>query len=97
MKMKTLEEIRPIEEAAEDDPLKLPNVVGVDIGRKIKGGKETDELAIPVLVSSKKDVPPAQTAPKVIDGVKTDVIERRYVPAIERGSGEAYATPGRPA
>jgi hypothetical protein len=94
--MKTLEEIRPIKEAAEDDLLKLPNVVGVDIGRKIMGGKETEELAILVLVSSKEDVPRAQMAPEVIDGVKTDVIERHYVPASGPGGGEPYVTSGEP-
>jgi hypothetical protein len=94
MSMKTVEEIRPVKEAAEDELLKLPNVVGVDIGRKIKDGKETDELSILVLVSSKEDVPRAQMAPAMIDGVTTDVIERRYVLAGERSSSDDCVAPG---
>ena len=73
-----LEQIRRIKEAAEADLLKLPGVTGVDIGPKIVDGKETGDLAIRVFVDTKQDVPAGQQIPAQIQGVPTDVIERRY-------------------
>lgn len=74
--MKSLDEIRRIKQEVERDLLKLPNVVGVDIGRKIVNGQKTDVLAIRVLVSVKKDMPEALAVPAEIQGVPTDVILR---------------------
>jgi len=55
--MKSLDEIRRIKNEAEAELLKLPGVVGVDVGYKYVGGKKTDVLAIRVYVKEKKDVP----------------------------------------
>jgi hypothetical protein len=64
---------------AEEGLLKLPGVTGVDIGFKEVGGKPTDKLAIRVLVSKKrKDVPKEERVPDEIDGIPTDVIERKF-------------------
>jgi hypothetical protein len=53
------------------------NVIGVGVGRKISGGKGTDDYAVRVYVRRK--LPLAllgkQRVPDAIDGVKTDVIE----------------------
>jgi len=75
----SIEEIRRIKEEVEADLLKRPGVQGVDVGYKYVGGQKTGEIAIRVLVAEKKDVPARQAVPKEIQGVKTDVIERRIV------------------
>src|SRR5947209_12268673 len=78
--MKTVNEIRPTKEAAEHDLLKRPGVTAVDIGYKYVGGKKTDELSIRVYVEKKKEkLPKEEAIPPVIEGIKTDVIERKYV------------------
>jgi hypothetical protein len=80
--MKTLSEIRPVKEAREVELLRLPGVTGVGIGPKIVDGKKTDDLSIRVFVAEKKEldsVPEEQRIPKTIKGVKTDVIERKFV------------------
>jgi len=74
-----MDEIRRIKEAAEAELLKLPGVTGVDIGPKIVNGKKTDLMAIRVYVKKKKDVPQKVAVPKEVEGVPTDVIERRFV------------------
>lgn len=80
--MKTIAEVVQVKEAVEDSLLKLPGVTGVDVGYKEVGGKPTGEVAIRVLVAQKKppkSVPEDQQIPPEINGVKTDVIERRFV------------------
>ena len=77
--MKTLNEIRPTKQAAEADLLKRAGVTGVDIGYKYVGGKKTDVLSIRVYVEQKRDVPEKDAVPKQIQGIPTDVIERRFV------------------
>jgi hypothetical protein len=74
--MKNIEEIRKIKKRAEKELLKLPGVVGVDVGYKYIGGKKTDALAIRVLVKNKKDITGENAVPKEIKGIPTDVIER---------------------
>jgi len=77
--MKTIDEIRPIKQAAEADILKRPGVTGVDIGYKYVKGKKTDKLAIRVYVEKKKPVPTTERIPKEIQGVDTDVIQRKFL------------------
>jgi hypothetical protein len=80
--MKTLLEVRPIKQAKEADLLSIPNVTGVDIGDKFVGGERTNEIAIRVYVAQKKPldtVPKGERVPATINGVKTDVIQRRFV------------------
>ncbi len=77
--MKPVAEIRKIKSTKEDELLSRPGVTGVDIGPKIVKGNKTDEIAIRVYVEKKKDVPAKEKIPATIDGVKTDVIERRFV------------------
>ncbi len=71
-------EIRPIKQAVEDRLLALPGVQGVDIDRKISGGKLTDQLSIVVYVAEKKDpsaLSEEELIPAEIDGVPVDVQE----------------------
>src|ERR1043165_4340078 len=63
---------------AEADLLKLPGVTGVDIGFKEVAGQPTDQVAIRVLVEEKKDVPKGQHVHKEIEGIPTDVIQRKF-------------------
>ena len=77
--MKSLDEIRRIKTEVEAELLKLPGVTGVDVGYKHVGGKKTDVLSIRVYVEQKKDVPEKEAVPKQIEGIPTDVIERRFV------------------
>jgi hypothetical protein len=65
-------------ESIEDELLQRPGVTGVDVGYKYVGGQRTEEIAIRVLVRSKKNVPRAQQVPETIDGIPTDVIERTF-------------------
>lgn len=77
--MKSLDEIRRIKRAVEKELMKLPGVTGVDVGPKIVKGKKTDIMAIRVYVEEKKDVSKEISVPKEIQGVPTDVIQRRFV------------------
>lgn len=80
--MKSLNVIRSVKASHEDRLLSLPGVSAVDIGKKFVKGKATEETAIRVYVEkkkSKKEVPSAEVIPAEIDGVKTDVIERKIV------------------
>lgn len=63
---------------SEQDLMKLPGVNAVDVGYKYVDGKKTDEIAIRVHVSKKKNVAEGETVPKEINGIKTDVIEGTY-------------------
>ncbi len=76
--MTTIDEIRRVKKESEGELLELPGVSGVDIGHKIVAGKETDLLAIRVYVEEKRDVPQEEAIPEEIQGVPTDVIERKF-------------------
>ncbi|MGH1564690.1 hypothetical protein [Mumia sp. DW29H23] len=75
-----VQEILPIKRAAEDELLSRPGVTGVDIGYKYVDGERTDEIVIRVHVAEKRDVPEGERIPAEIEGIPTDVIERRYEP-----------------
>jgi hypothetical protein len=84
--MANVSKIRPIKQTAEADLLKRKGVTGVDIGKKIVKGQKTDELSIRVYVEKKKDVAKKEMIPNKIEGIKTDVIERKFVlnPRLQR-------------
>ncbi|WP_299736484.1 hypothetical protein [uncultured Roseobacter sp.] len=67
---------------AESEFLRLPGVVGVGVGWKYVGGRRTNELAIRVYVTDKRDVPPPERIPPQFAGVPTDVIQRRIKPMV---------------
>lgn len=72
--MINLEKIRHIKTKHEKELLGKPNVVGVGIGKK----NMTDELCIKVYVITKKpesQLKPDEIIPKLIEGVKTDIVE----------------------
>ncbi len=77
--MPSMEELVAIKDRAETEYLSRPGVTGIDVGYKVVGGVQTDEVAIRVHVKKKKaSVPKAQMVPAQIDGVATDVLERDY-------------------
>ncbi len=62
----------------EDEILSMPNVVGVGVGNKVSGGKDTEESCIKILVSQK--LPPellgsGEAVSDQIGGTRTDVEE----------------------
>ena len=74
----TWDRIRAAKEKFERFLLERANVIGVGIGKKIVDGEETDEPAVIVFVERK--LPEAQLkrkdiVPKIVDEVKTDVVE----------------------
>jgi hypothetical protein len=77
--MASSDEVRRIKEDVERELLRRPGVTGVDIGPKYAGGKETGTLAIRVYVEVKKNVEGPDAIPKEIQGIPTDVIERKFV------------------
>ena len=73
-----LTDVRRVKEKYIEQLMSLKNVVSVGIGRKKVQDRETDELAIIVGVTQK--LPPSliqnrDFIPRVLDGVKTDVIQ----------------------
>ncbi len=82
-------ELRQVKAQVEREFLNRPGVVGVDIGYKEVHGRPTNTLAIRVLVERKRDVSPQQQIPVTVQGIPTDVIERRFelhvlaIPALE--------------
>ena len=74
--------IRPVKQEVEDELLAKPGVTGVDIGPKVTNGKPTGRLAIVVYVKKKKSLrqlSAAETIPKEINGIPTDVVEEEIV------------------
>lgn len=75
-------QLRTAKAAAERDLMKIEGVTGVGIGEKIKDGKRTGEMSVRVYVEKKlpkSKVPQNEMIPATIDGVPTDVIERKFV------------------
>jgi len=78
----TINELKKLKQEVKDELLRKPNVVGVSVGKKVVGGKPTDELAIRVLVRTKipigelkeEDVVPKQVSSGDLVA-KTDVVE----------------------
>jgi hypothetical protein len=77
--MPSIGELVAIKERVEEQYLARPGVTGIDVGYKVVGGVQTDEVAIRVHVQEKRaDVPEDQAVPGSIDGAVTDVLERAY-------------------
>jgi hypothetical protein len=77
--MPSVDELIAIKERVEARFLSAPGVTGVDVGYKEVGGQRTEQVAIRVHVAAKTDaIPDDQRVPAEIEGVVTDVLERRY-------------------
>ncbi|GAA2663136.1 MULTISPECIES: S1 family peptidase [Actinosynnema] len=71
--------VRPLKRLVEDDFLRRPGVVGVDIGEKVVGGEPTGRLAIVVYVRE-KGAAGRHTIPPDVLGVPTDVVQDTFAP-----------------
>ncbi|MDQ4214739.1 hypothetical protein [Microbacterium capsulatum] len=81
--MSTIDELVAIKEKVEAQWLAQPGVTGIDVGYKVVGGVQTEQIAIRVHVRKKRaDVPEDQRVPAEIEGVVTDVLERSYEPQV---------------
>jgi hypothetical protein len=79
-------EFSRVKEAHKEALMAKPNVIGVGMGYKVSEGVRTEELCLVTLVRQK--VPPSALqaealVPKVIEGVRTDVIEIGEVRALQ--------------
>lgn len=84
-------------EALESVVLQKKNVVGVAVGNKISQGKETNAVAVAVLVSKKE--PEAALAkqdfvPRSVNGVPTDVVEVGNIVALASRTDKWRPAPG---
>jgi hypothetical protein len=71
-------EIRQVKERYKEKILEKPHVVGVGIGYKVAGRRETDRLSIVALVRQKLPVaalPASAVLPQEVNGVPVDVIQ----------------------
>ena len=71
-----LEHLRVVKDLHEADLMQKPNVVGVGIGLRQRGGEQTDEPVIVVSVTHKPPsslMPPEDVIPTELDGVPVDV------------------------
>lgn len=81
--------LRELCESSAETILKLPNVVGIGIGHKLKQHEETGETCLTVLVSKKlrrEDLQAEELVPATLGGVATDVIESGLLTADTRGT-----------
>ena len=70
--------IKEVKSAHEHELLRKKNVVGVGIGKKIVGGKQTDQECITVMVSQKlplRALSKDDVVSREIEGIITDVVE----------------------
>ncbi len=88
--------IQEIKAAVEEEFLDKANVLGVGIGYKEVGGKETTDLCLQVYVEKKlpqKELVAEALVPETVDGLPTDVVE---VGVIEAQTYTACIRPARP-
>jgi len=77
--MQNIEKVEEVKESVEQELMARPGITGVGVGYKYVDGVRTDTLAIVVYVEEKKD-DVADPVPSEIQGIPTDVVERRFVP-----------------
>lgn len=95
--MARTDEISQVKDISKDNLLAVKNVVGVGVGYKIKGGQQTDDYAIVVMVSQKlplSALAPEAVLPKNISGVKIDVIEVGELRALQTRTNRWRPAPG---
>lgn len=95
--MAATDEISQVKEGSKGDLLAMQNVVGVGVGYKIKGGQQTDDYAIVVMVSQKlplSAIAPEAVLPKNLSGIKIDVIEVGELRALQTRTNRWRPAPG---
>lgn len=93
MTTELIAQVKRIKDVHVEDLLGKRNVVGVGLGYKVSRGVQTDELSLIVSVTRKEE-PSALAAkdfvPRVLDGVRTDVVETGVFRAF---SGSTFEPP----
>jgi hypothetical protein len=95
--MANLTEIRAAKATHTAALMARPNVVGVGIGRQIRGSVQTDELCLSVLVSDKiaiEGLAPEALVPPQLGGVPTDVVQIGTVTVNQVPTGKFRPAPG---
>ncbi len=95
--MAELSEIRAAKAAHTAVLMNRPNVVGVGIGRNVKGGVQTDDLCLSVLVADKiaiEGLAPEALVPSQLGSVPTDVVQIGTVRANQVPTGKFRPAPG---
>ena len=90
-------EIRKIKEQYKNEILLKPNVVGVGVGYRVVGGRETDELSLVALVRRKlplTSLAPHAQIPKEVDSVPVDVRQVGFVRAQQTRQERWRPAPG---
>jgi hypothetical protein len=84
-------------EAHKAEIMAKPNVVGVGVGYKVRGGREAQELSVITLVErkiSKDGLDPGALVPRSVNGVTTDVIEVGELRALQTPRDRWRPAPG---
>ncbi len=79
-----LEKAKKVKQTHKRMLLAKPNVIGVGIGFRIKGGKHTEHIGIVVMVSQKlpaSQLKASELIPPEIEGIPVDVQERGEIHA----------------
>lgn len=91
MTLEQLAKARRVKEVHVSDLLTKQNVVGVGLGHKIRGGRDTGELSLVVSVTRKEPVStlaPQDRVPKALDDMRTDVVETGVLRAFPSSPAE---------
>jgi hypothetical protein len=92
-----IKRLQEVKEKNKERLLRFPNVTGVGVGYKKKGGKKTDEISLRVYVRKKvplEKLDQDSVIPKEIDGVQIDVIEGDFhIHGIPIASFQAHHDP----
>jgi len=93
MTTELIAQVRQIKDVHAENLLGKRNVVGVGLGYKVSQGVQTGELSLVVSVTHKEE-PSAlgvrDLVPKVIDGVRTDVVETGVLRALDLGPRDRW-------
>jgi hypothetical protein len=84
-------------EAHKAEIMAKPNVVGVGVGYKVRGGREAQELSVITLVErkiSKDGLDPGALVPRQVNGVSTDVVEVGELRALQSPKDRWRPSPG---
>ncbi len=77
--------------------LSLPNVVGVGVGYKVSGSRESDEISVVVMVQQKLppvSLPDVDFIPPEVGGVRTDVVEVGILRPLQTRTERVRPVPG---
>jgi len=82
-----IEKAQAVKQAHEAELLNMPNVVGIGVGLRMRGGKPTDEVGLIVLVRRKvhaSQLDPKDIIPNQIKSVPVDVQEVGEIRPLQR-------------